>query len=181
LNQPGEQAFIQSAFGPIFACAVGGSRAPNSDTSSGWTWVTGEPFTAGMITWAADNPGCCTPNEFWLVLQHSGLHDSVQCGAWPSLTEWSADCNEDGVVDYGQIRSGQLADTDLDGVPDICEAPHCPGDVTGNGVVNGTDLAAILVARGTDGSSKFDCDIDDSGVVDGADLASVLVGWGACP
>jgi hypothetical protein len=35
--------------------------------------------------------------------------------------EWSADCNGDGIVDYGQIRSGQLVDLNSNGVPDVCE------------------------------------------------------------
>jgi hypothetical protein len=97
------------------------------------------------------------------------------------LLEWSADCNSDGIVDYGQILTGQLADTNANGIPDTCEVDPCPGDVTNNGVVNGTDLAAILAAWGSDGSNKFDCDIDNDGIVGGSDLAFVLVGWGACP
>ena len=43
---------------------------------------------------------------------------------WPvgwGLVEWSADCNADGIVDYGQIRSGQLSDDNANGIPDICE------------------------------------------------------------
>ena len=35
--------------------------------------------------------------------------------------EWEADCNGDGVVDYGQIQSGELADTNNHSVPDVCE------------------------------------------------------------
>ena len=37
------------------------------------------------------------------------------------LVEWDADCNSDGVVDYGQILRGELADLNTNGVPDICE------------------------------------------------------------
>jgi hypothetical protein len=57
----------------------------------------------------------------------------------------------------------------------------CPGDITGNGTVNGLDLAAILAAWGTDGQGKFDCDVDNDGIVNGADLATVLSAWGPCP
>jgi hypothetical protein len=35
--------------------------------------------------------------------------------------EWSADCNGDGIVDYGQILRGELEDLNGNGVPDICE------------------------------------------------------------
>lgn len=57
----------------------------------------------------------------------------------------------------------------------------CAGDVTGNGTVDGVDLAAVLGAWGTDGNGQFPCDIDRNGIVNGADLAQVLSGWGACP
>ncbi len=39
-----------------------------------------------------------------------------------ALTEWSADCNNDGIVDYGQILNGTLADANANGVPDTCES-----------------------------------------------------------
>jgi hypothetical protein len=38
------------------------------------------------------------------------------------LLEWSADCNGDGIVDYGQIRRGDLADFNGNNIPDCCEA-----------------------------------------------------------
>jgi hypothetical protein len=98
-----------------------------------------------------------------------------------AIFEWSADCNGDGIVDYGQILNGTFADTDGNGVPDECEVDPCPGDITGGGQVNGVDLAAILGAWGTDGQGKLDCDINDDGTVDAQDLAIVLGGWGNCP
>jgi formylglycine-generating enzyme required for sulfatase activity len=44
----------------------------------------------------------------------------------PTVVEWSADCNDDGYVDYGQIIRGDLADADDNGVPDVCVS--VPGD-----------------------------------------------------
>ncbi len=38
------------------------------------------------------------------------------------IIEWSADCNNDGIVDYGQIRDGTLADSNGDNIPDVCDA-----------------------------------------------------------
>jgi hypothetical protein len=58
---------------------------------------------------------------------------------------------------------------------------QCPGDITGGGVVDAIDLAAILGAWGTSGQGKFDSDINDDGTVDAQDLAIVLGGWGNCP
>jgi hypothetical protein len=94
------------------------------------------------------------------------------------VIEWDADCNGDGIVDFGQILRGELADTNQDGVPNICQ---CPGDVTLNDVVDGVDLAAVLGAWGTSGQAQFRTDIDNDGIVSGADLAFVLSGWGPCP
>jgi hypothetical protein len=57
---------------------------------------------------------------------------------------------------------------------------QCPGDVNNNGVVNGTDLAAILSAWGTNGQDEGGADLNDDGIVNGQDLAGVLGGWGPC-
>jgi len=56
---------------------------------------------------------------------------------------------------------------------------QCPGDVTGNGLVDGTDLGALLTAWGTSGG-EFGADITGDGIVDGADLGVLLVKWGPC-
>ena len=44
------------------------------------------------------------------------------------LVEWSADCNGDGIVDYGQILDGSLVDDNDNGVPDSCELDHVVPD-----------------------------------------------------
>jgi hypothetical protein len=38
-----------------------------------------------------------------------------------AFVEWSADCNGDGIVDFGQILRGELDDDNANGIPDICE------------------------------------------------------------
>jgi hypothetical protein len=43
------------------------------------------------------------------------------CAVYPpraAVIEWSADCNNDGIVDKGQILSGELADANNNGIPD---------------------------------------------------------------
>ena len=102
----------------------------------------------------------------------------------PSIVEWSADCNADGVVDFGQILAGELADLNHNNTPDCCESSlpcDCPGDTNNDGAVNGIDLATILT-RWAQPAAKFpsaDCNRD--GVIDGSDLAIVLGSWGVCP
>jgi hypothetical protein len=53
-------------------------------------------------------------------------------------------------------------------------ANSIPGDLDGNGVIDGADLAALLSAWGTDDP---EADLDHDGVVGGPDLAIVLGGW----
>jgi hypothetical protein len=176
--------------------AVGGYQDASTpdfyEPSGGWRWVTGEPWSyQNWSPFPLDRP---EPNnwsifgdENWLTLYSDGAWNDGPYNVWWTqaiLIEWSADCNNDGIVDYGQILSGELADANGNGVPDCCDAGTscipCLGDVTDDGVVNGIDLAAILAAWGG-GKSQFDCDIDNDGVVGGSDLAIVLAGWGACP
>jgi hypothetical protein len=178
----------------IFGPTIGLFQSPGApEPDGGWSWVTGEAL--GFTDWFPTEPNNFPNGENWVRLRFQGgtlawndVFESMTpadlcCNPFVTraIVEWSADCNNDGLVDYGQIVTGQLADANQNGVPDACEADPCPGDITGNGTVNGTDLAAILAAWGTDGQSKFDCDVDNSGVVDGGDLAFVLAGWGACP
>jgi hypothetical protein len=178
----------------IFGPTIGLFQSPGAtEPDGGWTWVTGEAF--GFTDWFPTEPNNFPNGENWVRFRFQGgtlawndVFESMTPGdlccnpfVTRAIVEWSADCNGDGIVDYGQIPTGQLADTNANGIPDTCEVDPCPGDVTGNGVVNGTDLAAILAAWGSDGSNKFDCDIDNDGIVGGSDLAFVLVGWGACP
>ena len=56
----------------------------------------------------------------------------------------------------------------------------CPADLTGDGVVNGADLAALLGAWGPC-SGSCPADLTGDGVVNGADLAALLGAWGNCP
>jgi formylglycine-generating enzyme required for sulfatase activity len=59
-------------------------------------------------------------------------------------------------------------------------AAQCPGDITGNGLVNGADLGAVLASWGSDGSDEPGSDINADGIVNGADLAFVIGAFGPC-
>ncbi len=106
-------------------------------------------------------------------------------GDWtlPFIVEFDADCNSDGIVDFGQIRSGEFADANANNIPDCCEQSvvcGCPADIVQDNAVNGVDLAAVINAWGTDGGKLPRSDVDGNGIVDGADLAQVLGAWGPC-
>ncbi len=187
LNVLGEQAFILSTLLSVDTWGyVGGSRSPSS---SQWTWSTGEVFNHATVHWASGNPGCCGPGEFWLVLTNvgagnpgTGLHDAQEGLGYDRLLEWSADCNNDGIVDYGQILSGVLSDSDSNGVPDCCQTSVqcCPTDVFRDFNVNGIDLGVLLGQWGP--ANQFTVtDFNGDGVVDGSDLGQLLATWGPCP
>jgi formylglycine-generating enzyme required for sulfatase activity len=59
-------------------------------------------------------------------------------------------------------------------------AAQCPGDVVATGGIDGTDLAAVLGAWGTNGQGPLVTDLNSDGIVNGADLAVILGGWGPC-
>jgi len=95
------------------------------------------------------------------------------------LIEWSSDCDGDGIVDYGQILRGEIADANANGIPDTCEEPPCDADIDRNGVVDATDLAMVLSQWGTSGGSPS-ADVTGDGMVEGKDLAIVVSAWGPC-
>jgi outer membrane protein assembly factor BamB len=62
----------------------------------------------------------------------------------------------------------------------ITAVPGLPGDVDGNGVVDGLDLTAVISAFGTipgDSLWNEDADLDCNGIVDGLDLTAVISNW----
>ena len=188
LTSPNEREFVRSqlASGPWYF--LGGYQDLSAldfiEPDGGWRWVTGEPWTP---LWAEGQPENGGGNQDTVCIYNTGIHDVAQCdeqgGGWRYyVIEYSADCNADGIVDYGQILSGQLIDANSNGIPDICDVDPCPGDISGNGAVDGVDLTLLLGVWGTDGiGGKFDADITNDGIVGGADLTVLFSGWGPCP
>jgi hypothetical protein len=167
-----------------------------SEPAGGWTWTSGE--TWGWTGWCGNQPDDASWQGF--QGQEVARFNSSTSDCWDdahsliqlesitieaTVIEWSADCNGDGIVDYGQIRDGTFPDVNTNGVPDCCEPGEsctpCPGDVTNGGTVDAADLSILLAAWGTNGQGEFDTDLNGDGLVDGGDLALVLGGWGACP
>ncbi|MBM4098774.1 MAG: hypothetical protein FJ260_02290 [Planctomycetes bacterium] len=158
------------------------SIAGECDDGSRYLWVTGELFDYN--NWGPKYPG---------DLDHEVCAAGfipVFASAWANygrseqlnyVIEWSADCNGDGIVDYGQILQEDFADTNQDGIPDICQQPTCAdADIYTNGVVNGADLAALLSEWGPV-TPATRADINHDGSVNGADLTYLLSFWGSCP
>jgi hypothetical protein len=131
-------------------------------------------------------------DDYLHYIDHSRIWNDVRedgdtyygIGVRSYIIEWSADCNSDGIVDFGQIHAGELDDANGNNIPDCCEAGvacACSADITGNGNVDAADLAAVLSAWGGAPSGKENADINGDGSIDAADLAGVLSAWGPCP
>jgi hypothetical protein len=193
LTSQQEQSFVASLARPA-TCEGGGGwswlgaqQPPGLPPNQGWQWITDEPWI--FTNWA---PG--EPNDFgglpedrlsmYLSTGNIGLwNDGTDLVSNPAscnysaMLEWSADCNNDGLVDKGQILRGQLADSDNDGIPNVCE---CVCDVFRDFNVNGIDLGILLGQWGP--ANQFTVtDFNQDGSVDGFDLGVLLGAWGPCP
>jgi len=79
------------------------------------------------------------------------------------------------------VAPASTTDTDGNLIPDACET--VPGDLDGNGVVNGADLALLLNAWGPVPRDRPfdprqpDADLDGNGEVGAPDIAMLLGSW----
>jgi hypothetical protein len=149
----------------------------------GWQWVTGEPWR--FTAWTPENPsGDGTGMGYWEITNPASAswNDAPESNHMvSSVVEWSADCNSDGIVDYGQILAGDFTDANSNGIPDVCEVPSCiDADLNPNGIVNGADLGALLAFWGPVSPAFPRADINGDGNVNGADLGILLSLWGPC-
>lgn len=97
------------------------------EAASGWGWMSGAPL--GGNTWLPGNPCGACDEPVGMLFRNSqwgtGLADTALvacCTPYPRpIIEWSADCNNDGIVDYGQVLDGAFPDQDQNNVPDCCD------------------------------------------------------------
>ena len=167
-----------------------------ADVSWLWRYVKTVDFTAWGNSQCVSGP---YPNDTGIAGEVCGHLYLQNCGwiwddtppYWFStatnlrlLVEYSADCNSDGIVDYGQIRAGELVDVNANNIPDCCEqgvsCTPCPGDIDESGAVNSVDLAAVLANWGTEGGKYPRADVNGDGFINSSDLAAVLSEWGPC-
>ena len=155
---------------------LGGYQLEGSiEPGGGWIWIDGTAVDMSTSAWEVGEPRDylpCGDHENYLNFYNASSFapyptpspvalfndmpatglcvccNNQALGLWvaSAIFEWSADCNSDGVVDYGQIRSGQLEDVNADGVPDICQSPferHVPAQYP-------TIQAAVDASQDTD-------------------------------
>ena len=191
ITTPVEQTFVADYVGPLYpvlgGSSIGGYQDINdpeySEPGGAWKWVTGEPFD--YTNWQPGEPGCCGPYEKqnWLDFNpgNGQWRDRFDCVTDSNnnfmIVEWSDDCNDDGIVDYGQVLDGSLGDLNNDGIPDVCN--FNVGDLNLDGCVDGSDLATLLALWGL--SNPPVGDLNGDGIVAGQDLATLLANWEPCP
>jgi hypothetical protein len=186
-NYPNQRGFPGSR-GAFMGMYQDTGSSSYSEPAGGWRWVTGEPV--GYWPFGGGEPNDAAGGQNW-TLAYIGAwvfddwRPGTCCNPCCSLLEWSADCDGNGIIDYGEILDGTLEDTNANGVPDCCDAgvscDPCPGDLNDSNTVDAEDLAYVLFAWGTDGGKTPEADINRDGTVNANDLSIVLGSWGPCP
>ena len=167
----------------------------STEPTGGWRWITG-PNLDYLTNACFDNAVGFGPEAYGCYYRNATYPpgcwaDNNDVGCWTSdceqsfVVEWSADCNNDGIVDYGQIRDG-FADTNANNIPDCCEQSiPCTDcyryDLNPTGTVDGSDLGALLAFWGPVSPAFPRADITRDGIVNGEDLGLLLANWGPCP
>jgi hypothetical protein len=133
--------------------------APNADSmpielsvDGGTTWVPVEEVAENARTW---------------VLRSFRVADFVTPTSQLRLRFRARDLNQGSLVEAG------VDDVRVWGASIDC-TPQRPGDLNGDGVVDGNDLGELLAQWGGGGSADF----NDDGTVDGNDLGQLLADWG---
>ena len=187
ITSAGENNFV---FGLLpssspYAFFIGGSR----NSSGVWSWVTGEPWS--YTNWDVGEPNGIGQQITWIhgpaAPRPATWNDHPASDyAFYGVIEYESDCNNDNIVDYGQILNGTLPDTNANNIPDCCEegipcSPCYAFDLNPTGIVDGADLGALLAFWGPVSPAFPRADINRDGDVNGADLGLLLANWGPCP
>ncbi|MAT82566.1 MAG: hypothetical protein CMJ29_13100 [Phycisphaerae bacterium] len=164
-----------------------------SEPAGGWRWVDGTPVTNDM--WCIGEPddggGQDCAAGFYAV-PNACVATGFCNQSFPAmLVEFSEDCNDDGIVDYGQILDGSLADVDGNGIPDLCEQTLDMGACCLGGTCVVTTAAHCFDAQGSYAGDGITCDsaacptacqgdIDGDGQIGVTDILIMIDRWGAC-
>ena len=118
------------------------------------------------------NAATNTKSEF--QNRNSTLGTSVEGGVVNQYATFGEDANgELYIADHG----GQIYKIIPASGDGPCTPPPAPGDLNGDGRVDGADLGLLLAGWGTCGT-PCPADLDANGVVNGADIGILLGNWG---
>ncbi|HMN96422.1 MAG TPA: hypothetical protein PKC43_11190 [Phycisphaerales bacterium] len=146
-----------------------------------WRWFSNNlgnaPFQDVFVVQVSGNGG-----GSWTTLESVGPAGQEVQGGWYFKRFRIADVIAP--TDQFRIRfiaddaePGSVVEAAVDGVRLFgidCTPPSIPGDLNGDGVVDGADLGILLGAWGQPGGPA---DLNGDGIVDGADLGALLGSW----
>jgi len=154
------------------ATALDGTDRDQSDSvfDSATNPLTGDPDTRGgsKLDYLAWPDSVASPRRAWIF-------DSQPLNSTTAPEEF-----------FGVPSPRQLSGM-IDHLPVLADFPlaepaaACPADLSGDGLVDGSDLGQVLLAWSPIGPVESPADLDGDAVVDGADLGLLLLAWGACP
>jgi hypothetical protein len=160
VNSDAERLWLTAIQSGSWTFLGGYQPAGSPEPSGGWRWVTEEPFVSFWPQGQPDNyhaPENCleqSPAGLWNDIRSNIGGGGFNCQTTYAI-EWSSDCNNDGVVDYGQILAGELDDANGNNIPDCCEqGTACPVNIAVNGSFEaGTPLNACTSETITSGTA----------------------------
>ncbi|MFM7133948.1 MAG: GC-type dockerin domain-anchored protein, partial [Planctomycetota bacterium] len=164
---------------PPFAGYISGHSTYSRAAAETMTRITGsEYFPGGMGIFT------CNQNQFLVFEDGPSQTFDFQWATYYDAADNSGQSRILGGIhpyfdDYpGRVIGSQVGDKAFARAEALFQpiAP-CPADLNADGVVNASDLAALLGAWGT---SDAAADISDDGIVNASDLAAMLGAWGKC-
>lgn len=125
-------------------------------------------YSLGNV-WSMRYDGATITN---FTIRNSQITPSLQGTSIGSICSFGEDANgEIYIVSHSPGRIFKIVPTTGDGT---CAPPPVPGDLNGDGIVNGADLGILLSLWNTTDSTA---DINRDGFVDGGDLGELLSLW----
>lgn len=177
-----EFGFSVSTDGDGVVVGAPGTESGGSLAGAAWLYLDASPTSTAVLTLPAGGMQLLGARVAMTVSDVIASVPAASNGAVPNagqvaIHDRTRDCNANAVADSIDIGGGSSVDTNVDGTPDECQ---CLVDLTGDGLVNGIDLAAILAYWGPVPPGGSIADLNDDGFVNGIDLAAILGAWGAC-
>jgi hypothetical protein len=111
-----------------------------------------------QIACNGDGSGCAGYSSILTTNVIEGSNYLIRVGGWSDSS----------------AGSGMLL---VDGPEGDCGGPTCPADINEDGVIDVSDLLAVIDQWGF---TISDSDINDDGIVDVSDLLAVVGTWGPC-
>jgi hypothetical protein len=190
------------------SCWLTDNVVGNSDVDGGDTILTspiwnipGDGWSLSYARWYSNNFGGSPGQDvftvqwsevgtsLWNELEIVGPTGAGTTGGWFDVSFALDEVGLSGINAF-QMRviaddagDGSVIEAGLDAISlarHTCEdGPVCNGDVDGDGVVNVSDILAIIGEWGS--CQGCDSDLNDDGFVNVSDVLLVLDGWGFCP